>query len=91
MRMGYTNISLKIFFSFNQVLTISDNLCAELGFHNVFCFLCSTKMFSFALVNGSCLVQLTLKRNIPNNMFLHEIGRHCPSLQVLYTILLYLL
>jgi hypothetical protein len=39
-------------------------------------------MFSFALVNGSCLVQLTLKRNIPNNMFLHEIGRHCPNLQV---------
>ena len=31
-------------------------------------------------VNGSCLTQLTLKRNIPNNMFLHEIGSHCPNL-----------
>lgn len=35
------------------------------------------------IVNGSCLVQLTLKRNIPNNMFLQEIGRHCPNLQEL--------
>ena len=32
-------------------------------------------------VNGSCLHQLTLKRNIPNNMFLHDIGLHCPNLQ----------
>jgi len=32
------------------------------------------------IVNGSCLTQLTLKRNIPNNMFLHEIGSHCPNL-----------
>jgi len=35
------------------------------------------------IVNGSCLTQLTLKRNIPNNMFLHEIGSHCPKLQEL--------
>ena len=34
-------------------------------------------------MNGSCLTQLTLKRNIPNNMFLHEIGSHCPNLQEL--------
>ena len=26
------------------------------------------------------MTQLTLKRNIPNNMFLHEIGSHCPNL-----------
>ena len=26
---------------------------------------------------------MTLKRNIPNNMFLHEIGSHCPNLQEL--------
>ena len=32
-------------------------------------------------VNGSFLLQLTLKRNIPNNMFLHDIGVHCPNLQ----------
>jgi len=35
------------------------------------------------IVNGSCLLQLTLKRNIPNNMFLNEIGRNCPNLQEL--------
>ena len=35
---------------------------------------------SLFTVNGSCLTQLTLKRNIPNNMFLHEIGSHCPNL-----------
>ena len=35
------------------------------------------------IVNGSCLTQLTLKRNIPNNMFLNEIGRNCPCLQEL--------
>jgi len=35
------------------------------------------------IVNGSCLHQLTLKRNIPNNMFLHDIGLHCPNLQEL--------
>ncbi len=58
----------------------------------LFFLLCAVlKNVFFALVNGSCLVQLTLKRNIPNNMFLHEIGRHCPSLQVLNTILLHLL
>ena len=34
-------------------------------------------------VNGSCLTQLTLKRNIPNNMFLNEIGKNCPNLQEL--------
>ena len=35
------------------------------------------------IVNGSYLTQLTLKRNIPNNMFLNEIGRNCPRLQEL--------
>eukprot|EP00092_Neocalanus_flemingeri_P017674 GFUD01019118.1.p1 GENE.GFUD01019118.1~~GFUD01019118.1.p1 ORF type:complete len:725 (+),score=167.19 GFUD01019118.1:75-2177(+) len=35
------------------------------------------------ILNGSCLVQLTLKRNIPNNMFLNEIGKNCPNLQEL--------
>ena len=34
-------------------------------------------------MNGSCLTQLTLKRNIPNNMFLNEIGKNCPNLQEL--------
>jgi len=32
------------------------------------------------IVSGQNLTQLTLKRNIPNNMFLHEIGSHCPNL-----------
>lgn len=35
------------------------------------------------ILNGSCLTQLTLKRNIPNNMFLNEIGKNCPNLQEL--------
>ena len=34
-------------------------------------------------VNGSCLTQLTIKPNIPNNMFLNEIGRNYPNLQEL--------
>jgi len=33
--------------------------------------------------NGSYLTQLTLKRNIPNNMFLNEVGKNCPNLQEL--------
>ena len=37
-------------------------------------------LFQYFTGNGSCLTQLTLKRNIPNNMFLHEIGSHCPNL-----------
>ena len=36
----------------------------------------------YILVNGSCLVQLTLKRNVPNNIFLNLIGTNCPKLQV---------
>jgi len=35
------------------------------------------------IVNGSCLVQLTLKRNVPNNIFLNLIGTNCPKLQEL--------
>jgi len=35
------------------------------------------------IVNGNHLLQLTLKRNVPNNMFLNEIGKNCPQLQEL--------
>jgi len=35
------------------------------------------------IVNGSCLVHLTLKRNVPNNMFLNEVGKNCPNLKEL--------
>ena len=49
-------------------------------FHS-FHFISST--LNSVIVNGSCLTQLTLKRNIPNNMFLNEIGRNCPCLQEL--------
>ena len=43
---------------------------------------CSSTLNS-VIVNGQCLTQLTLKRNIPNNMFLNEIGRNCPCLKEL--------
>eukprot|EP00088_Acartia_fossae_P006006 TRINITY_DN12736_c0_g1_i3.p1 TRINITY_DN12736_c0_g1~~TRINITY_DN12736_c0_g1_i3.p1 ORF type:complete len:683 (+),score=146.77 TRINITY_DN12736_c0_g1_i3:113-2161(+) len=35
------------------------------------------------IVNGSKLTHLTLKRNVPNNIFLNLIGQHCPLLQEL--------
>jgi len=35
------------------------------------------------IVNGSKLTHLTLKRNVPNNIFLNHIGQHCPLLQEL--------
>ena len=49
----------------------TETVCLFVSHHNI-------GLFS---VNGSCLHQLTLKRNIPNNMFLHDIGLHCPNLQ----------
>jgi len=35
------------------------------------------------IVNGSRLTHITLKRNVPNNIFLNLIGQHCPLLQEL--------
>jgi len=35
------------------------------------------------IVNGSKLTHLTLKRNVPNNIFLNLIGQNCPKLQEL--------
>jgi hypothetical protein len=37
------------------------------------------------IANGYNLTQLTLKRNVPNNMFLATVGNNCPNIRELVT------